>query len=41
MTPITKNYNEVTRNFLDAVIENRKLNQLEKVINRFDEFIKL
>lgn len=41
ITPIIKNYNDVTKKFLDAVIDNRKLNQVEKVIGRYDEFIKL
>ena len=41
LSTISKNNDELTNNFLDTVLENRKLHLIEKMINCYDDFIKL
>ena len=37
---VTNGLDEVTKKFVHVLIENRKLNYIEKIINRYDEFIR-
>lgn len=41
LSTITKDSDELTNNFIDTVLENRKLYLFEKMINCYDEFMKL